>query len=493
MLRLVGAAGNDLCDPLPSNSRRDFLRVGGAGLIGLTLNNVLRAQAVSEAAAVSAGASTRPGWGKAKHLLIIYLQGGPSHLDLWDPKENVPDNVRSDFKTIPTRIPGVHFTEVLPRLATVNDKFTMIRSMGYTPNGLFNHTAAIYQIMTGYTTDKVSASGQLEPPNAKDFPNVGSQLVRLRPIDEPMLPFVMLPRPLQESNVVNKGGTAGFLGKSYDPYYLFPDGDDMDMAKLDHLKVDDLQLRSDVFAARLDRRASLRKAISQQMQDMERAVESMRVDEFYDRALNLLISGRARDAFNLGAESESLRDRYGRNTFGQSCLLARRLIEAGTRVVEVIWPKVANSDNHSWDHHVGLSTRMRNQSAPMLDSGLSTLFEDLDERGLLDETLVVAIGEFGRSPEKGVSTSGNSNSADGRDHWPYCYTAVVGGAGMKRGYVHGASDKTGSAPADAPVHPTQLLATINHSFGIDPSTIVLNHLKQPRELVKAEAVDAFFA
>lgn len=492
MFRFKGDAGNDLCDHIPADDRRDFLRIGGAGLIGMTLNTLFRAQACAEGGPAEKGVLSRPGWDKAKHLIVVYLQGGPSHLDLWDPKENVPDNIRSDFKSIPTKIPGVHFTEVLPRLATVNDKFSMIRSMSYTPNGLFNHTAAIYQIMTGYTTDKVSASGQLEPPNAKDFPNVGSQLVRLRPIDEPMLPFVMLPRPLQESNVVNKGGTAGFLGKSFDPYYLFPEGDDMDMAKLDRLRVDDLQLRSDVFAARLDRRASLRKAISQQMSQIERAVEPYRVDEFYDRALNLLISGRAREAFNLAAEPGSLRDRYGRNTFGQSCLLARRLIEAGTRVVEVIWPKIANSDNHSWDHHVGLATRMKNQSAPMLDHGLATLFEDLDERGLLDETLVVAIGEFGRSPEKGVSTSGNSNSADGRDHWPYCYTAVVGGAGIKRGYVHGASDKTGSAPADAPVHPTQLLATIYHSFGIEPSTIVLNHLKQPRELVKAEIVEGLF-
>jgi uncharacterized protein (DUF1501 family) len=168
-------------------------------------------------------------------------------------------------------------------------------------------------------------------------------------------------------------------------------------------------------------------------------------------------------------------------------------VEAGTRVVEVIWPKVANSDNHSWDHHVGLTDRMKNQSGPMLDQGLSALFEDLDERGLLSETLVVAIGEFGRSPQKGVSTSGNSNSADGRDHWPYCYTSILGGAGMKRGFVLGKSDKTGSAPLEDPTHPTEILATVYHSLGIDPATIVYNHLKQPRELVKAERVDKLFA
>jgi uncharacterized protein (DUF1501 family) len=169
------------------------------------------------------------------------------------------------------------------------------------------------------------------------------------------------------------------------------------------------------------------------------------------------------------------------------------LIEAGTRVVEVIWPKVANSDNHSWDQHTGLTDRMRNQSGPMFDQGLSALFEDMDSRGLLSETLVVVLGEFGRSPQKGVSTSGNNNSADGRDHWPYCYTSIIAGAGIKRGYVHGESDKTGSSPKSDPVHPTELLATMYHAFGIDPETIVYNHLKQPRELVKAKAATQLFA
>ncbi len=423
---------------------------------------------------------------------MIYLQGGPSHLDLWDPKKDVPDNVRSAFKTIPTKIPGVHFTEILPKLAKVNDKITMIRSMSYSPNGLFNHTAAIYQMMTGYTTDKVSPSGQLEPPSPKDFPNFGSNIVSLRPTNEPMLPFVMLPRPLQESNVIGKGGTAGFLGKAFDPYTLYPAGDDMDMEKMSHIKIDDLQLRPDVFSARLRRRAKLRDTIDSKMPAIDKAVESYNLDEHYTRALELIVSGRARDAFALGDESEKIRDDYGRNTFGQSCLLARRLVEAGTKVVEVIWPKHANSDNHSWDHHKDLTKRMKDQSGPMLDSGLAALIADLDSRGLLDETLVVAVGEFGRSPQKGISTSGNGNSADGRDHWPYCYTACLAGAGIKRGNIHGASDKTGSAPIEDAVHPGELLATIYHAFGIDPATMVMNHLNQPRELVKAEAVTKLF-
>lgn len=489
MIRLPGGLSTDMCDPNLKITRRDLLRVGGAGMLGLTLPSIFKLKAEASEG-VSSGA---PGWGKAKNVILIYLQGGPSHLDLWDPKENVPDNVRSIFKSIPTRIPGVHFTELLPKLAKINDKMTMIRSMSYTPNGLFNHTAAIYQMMTGYTTDKVSPSGQLEPPSPKDFPNFGSNIIRLQPSDEPMLPFVMLPRPLQESNVVGKAGTAGFLGKAYDPYNLYPSGDDMDMTKMDRIQIDDLEMRPEVFSLRLKRRARLRESINDAMPEIDKAVSKYNLNEYYDRALNLIVSGRARNAFDLEQEPEKTRDRYGRNTFGQSCMLARRLVEAGTKVVEVIWPKVANSDNHSWDVHSGLSKRMKDQSAPMLDTGLSALIDDLDERGLLDETLVVAVGEFGRSPQRGVSTSGNSNSDDGRDHWPYCYTACLAGAGIKRGYVHGESDKTGSSPLSDPVHPGELLATIYHAFGIDPETIVYNHLNQPRELVKAKAVTKLFA
>ena len=489
MIRLPGGLSTDMCDPNLKITRRDLLRVGGAGMLGLTLPSIFKLKAEASEGVSSGG----PGWGKAKNVILIYLQGGPSHLDLWDPKENVPDNVRSIFKSIPTRIPGVHFTELLPKLAKINDKMTMIRSMSYTPNGLFNHTAAIYQMMTGYTTDKVSPSGQLEPPSPKDFPNFGSNIIRLQPSDEPMLPFVMLPRPLQESNVVGKAGTAGFLGKAYDPYNLYPSGDDMDMTKMDRIQIDDLEMRPEVFSLRLKRRARLRESINDAMPEIDKAVSKYNLNEYYDRALNLIVSGRARNAFDLEQEPEKVRDRYGRNTFGQSCMLARRLVEAGTKVVEVIWPKVANSDNHSWDVHSGLSKRMKDQSAPMLDTGLSALIDDLDERGLLDETLVVAVGEFGRSPQRGVSTSGNSNSDDGRDHWPYCYTACMAGGGIKRGYVHGESDKTGSSPLSDPVHPRELLATIYHSFGIAPETIVYNHLNQPRELVKAKAVTKLFA
>jgi len=484
MLFISGGESRDTCDGI---TRRDLLSVGSSTLLGLSLPALLR----NDALAAKTEEESRyggPGFGRAKHVIMIYLQGGPSHLDLWDPKQDVPDNVQSEFKPIDTKLPGVQFTELVPKLAAVNDKFTMIRSLSYTPVGLFNHTAAIYQTMTGYTADKVSPSGQLEPPSPKDFPNWGCHVIKSKPPSVPMLPYVMMPRPLQESSVINKSGTAGFLGRAYDPYYLFPTGNDMDMKKMEKIRVDDLRLRKEVPQKRLARRAQLREKINAGLKDLDQAVSKYALDEYYDKALGLVLSGRARDAFNLKAEKKAVRDLYGRNTFGDSCLLARRLIEAGTRCVQVNWPKVANSNNHSWDVHKGLSKRMKKQAAPMLDPGLSALIADLDERGLLDETLVVAVGEFGRSPKRGVSTSGNSNTDDGRDHWPYCYTGILAGAGVKRGVVYGKSDETGSSPVENPVHPRELLATIYHSVGMYPRRTVYNHLDQPREMVKADAL-----
>src|SRR5437762_2716236 len=251
MLVIPGFTGKDTCDGI---TRRELLRVGGSAVFGFSLANLFSWQKASAKQNYTGG----PGFGKAKSVILVYLQGGPSHLDLWDPKENVPDNVRSEFKAIPTKTSGVNVTEVLPKFAQITDKLTLVRSMSYTPNGLFNHTAAIYQMHTGWTADKVSPSGQLEPPSPKDYPNFGSNIIRLKPPTVPMLPFVMMPRPLQESNVVGKSGTAGFLGRAFDPYYLYPPGDDLDMNKMDRIKVDDLQLRPEMTVARMERRAQLR-------------------------------------------------------------------------------------------------------------------------------------------------------------------------------------------------------------------------------------------
>src|SRR5881394_1523794 len=217
MISIPGQPGST-CDGF---SRREFLPVGGAGFLGISLADILRLQA--NASTTPESGKGKSGWGNAKSVIFIFLQGGPSHIDIWDPKPDAPSNVRGEFKPIRTVVPGIHLSEVMPLLAKQVDKSTLIRSVSYTPAGLFNHTAAIYQMMTGYTPDRVSPSGQLEPPSASDFPHAGSQISRLKPPGTPMLPFVMLPRPLQESNVVGKGGTAGFLGSAFDPYYFYQD------------------------------------------------------------------------------------------------------------------------------------------------------------------------------------------------------------------------------------------------------------------------------
>src|SRR5436853_1392498 len=416
--------------------RSEFLLVGGAGMLGISLGDILRLEARADTAPVLPG--KRNGWGKAKSVILVFLQGGPSHIDIWDPKPDAPSNIRGEFKPIKTNVPGIWLSETMPLLGKQMDKATLIRSLSYTPAGLFNHTAAIYQMMTGYTPDRVSPSGQLEPPTASDFPHAGCQISRLKPIDTPMLPFVMLPRPLQESNVIGKGGTAGFLGPAFDPYYFY-----QDPAK--EIKLDDLSLREGISKERMERRETLLKKVEDAMPEIEKAVSNYALDKYYRKAFDLVLSGRARNAFDLAQEPDKMRERYGRHTFGQGCLLARRLIEAGTKFVQMNWPAVANGDPKvdAWDTHAANFGPLREIHCPKLDSGLSALLEDMDQRGMLKETMVIAIGEFGRSPRLGVSTSGNSNAPDGRDHWPYCYSAVVAGAGISRARQYGESDATG--------------------------------------------------
>ena len=303
------------------------------------------------------------------------------------------------------------------------------------------------------------------------------------PPTEPVLPFVEMPRPLQESNIIGKGGSAGFLGKAYDPYRLYQNPNEP-------LNLDDLSLRSEVSRERLEERFELLRGINGSMPALEKELEKYALDEHYSKAFDLVLSGKARDAFDLTKESTAVRERYGRNKFGQGALMARRLIEAGTTFVQMNWPAVANGNPEidSWDTHTANFKPLRELHCPKLDSALSALLEDMDARGLLDETLVLAVGEFGRSPRMGVSTSGNTNSPDGRDHWPYCYTAMIAGAGVSRGALYGESDATGSAPKEKPVHPNDLLATVYYALGIDPHMVIYNHLNQPRELVKGEPV-----
>jgi uncharacterized protein (DUF1501 family) len=470
-----------LCD---GYSRREFLRVGGSTLFGLSLPEFFSLQAKASPDSPFAGSK---GYGGAKSVILLFLQGGPSHLDIWDPKPDAPSNIRGDFKPIKSSVDGIQLSETMPLLAKQAGKYTLIRSMSYTPVGLFNHTAAIYQMLTGYPPDKVSPSGQLEPPSPRDFPTAGSQVAKLKPLDDPMLPFIEMPRPLQESSVIGKGGAAGFLGKAYDPYRLYQDPNKT-------IDLGDLALRADVSPERLKDRFYLLKGINGSMPDLEKAVSSFALDEYYQKSYNLLLSGKARNAFDLEQEKPEVREKYGRTTFGQGALMARRLVEAGTRFVQLNWPAVANGDPlvDAWDTHAANFGPLKNLHCPILDRTLSALLEDMSERGLLKDTLVVAVGEFGRSPRLGVSTSGNTNSPDGRDHWPYCYTALVAGGGMRAGELYGKSDETGSSPKENPVHPTDLLATIYYALGIDPGQMVMNDLNQPRELVKGTPLVKLF-
>lgn len=474
------------CYTCEGPTRRELMRVGSIGMFGLNLANFLSWQQNAKAAAGKFEGAR--GFGSAKSVIMIFLQGGPSHIDIWDPKPDAPSNIRGEFQPIKTRITGTHISETMPMMAGALDKATLIRSMSYTPNGLFNHTAAIYQMLTGYPPDKVSPSGQLEPPSPADFPTAGSHISKMLPLKEPVLPFVELPRPLQESGIIGKGGAAGFLGKAYDPYRMY-----QDPAK--PIKLEDLALRKDIPEARLKDRFALLKGINGSMPDLEKSLNDYAIDEYYGKAFDLVLSGKARDAMDLGKEPDKVRERYGLTTFGQSVLMARRLIEAGTRFVQVNWPSVANGnpETDSWDTHAANFGPLKNLHCPKLDRGLSALLEDMDQRGLLKETLVVAVGEFGRSPRIGVSTSGNTNAPDGRDHWPYCYSAVIAGCGISRGRQFGESDSTASSPKENPVHPNDLLATVYFALGIDPDMEIRNHLNQPRELVKGKIVSALWA
>src|SRR5689334_8822670 len=476
MLSIPGNRVRD-CDGV---TRREFMRIGGAGLLGLSLPAFLQLEAMA-ANAPNAAAKAKGGFGGAKSVIMIFLQGGPSHIDIWDPKPDAPANIRGEFKPIKTKITGTHISDQMPMMANALDKATLIRSMSYTPNGLFNHTAAIYQMLTGYPPDRVSPSGQLEPPSPADFPTAGSHVSKLKPPKEAVLPFVELPRPLQESGVIGKGGAAGFLGKAYDPYRLYQD-------PTKPIKTEDLALRKEVPPERLKDRFEMLKGINNSMPDLEKALKDYAIDEYYGKAFDLVLSGKARDAFDLTKESDKVRDRYGRTTFGQGLLLSRRLIEAGTRFVQMNWPAVANGNPEvdAWNTHAANFGPLRKLHCPILDKGISALLEDMTQRGMFKDTLLVTVGEFGRSPRLGVSTSGNINSPDGRDHWPYCYTAMVAGAGMTVGRTYGASDSTASSPKENPVHPNDLLATVYWSLGIDPDMEIRNHLNQPRELVKGK-------
>lgn len=477
MLSIQGPAGR-LCDRL---SRRELLTVGGLSLVGLSLPQLLAQQARG-----SNTAAGGPGLGKADSVILIHLQGSPSHIDLWDPKPDAPAEIRGEFKPIGTSAPGMQISEVLPKLAEQAKHFALVRSIGVDPKGLRNHGAAIYMLMTGHSPLNFSPTGVAVPPSRDDLPSVGAAITRYRPAAKDMLGNVALCGPVIESGIVGVGQSAGLLGPAFDPFRTFDN-------PTQPLKLEAYTLPGDVTLDRLQSRVDLRSQLDQQLTATSAAADRATVterglDPFFSQAVSLLQSGRALKAFRLEEETAALRERFGLTRFGQSCLLARRLVEAGVRFVQITWPAASDAEpapgpDGSWDTHRNNFPTLKNDRCPYFDHSLSALIEDLATRGLLERTMVVAIGEFGRSPKIGSPTTDNVGPG-GRDHWPECYSFLIAGGGVRGGQVYGESDRHGAWPKADRVHPYDLIATLHHALGIDPQTEYLDTLNRPRRLVE---------
>jgi len=476
-----------LCD-LPS--RRELLRVGGLSLLGLSLPDFLRRRADAK----PASSRSADGFGQADSVVLVYLQGSPSHIDLWDPKPNAPAEIRGEFQPIATNAPGMFLGEVLPMLAEQADHYSVVRSIGVDPKGLRNHGAAIYMLMTGHDPRNFSPTGRAVPPSREDLPSVGAIVGKYRPARQGNLGNVAICSPVKEARQLGVGQSAGLLGGTYDPYTMYDDA-------TKPLQLEGFTLPDDVSLERLQSRVDLRALIESQTEATLRAVASRKskraatseddltsFDAHYNQALSLIQTNRAVDAFRLEEESQKTRERYGMTRFGQSLLLARRLIAAETRFVQVTWPGRSDDEprpgpDGSWDTHRNNFPMLRDHRCPVFDLSLSAFIADMADRGLLEKTLVVAIGEFGRSPKIGSSTTNNVGPG-GRDHWPECYSFLVAGGGVKPGQVYGESDRHGGWPKKKAVHPFDLIATIYHALGIDPYTEYYDTLDRPRQLVQ---------
>jgi len=466
MLSILGRPSGRLCD---SPSRRELLTVGTLGLIGLSLPEFLARKAQGQVRG-SAG----DGFGRAQGVIFLYLQGSPSHIDLWDPKPNTFAEIRGEFRPIATRAPGMMLSEVLPLLAQQADKFALVRSLSVKPRGLPNHGASIYMLMTGYDPSNFSPTGLAVPPSREDLPSVGAVVARYRPSAAGSQSYVSLCGPVKEGAVTGVGQFAGVLGASYNPLQMYDD-------PTGPLRVESFTLPPDMTLGRLRARIDLRHGLGRQLGPAG-------FDSHYQQAFSLIESTRAARAFRLDLEAARLRESYGHTKFGQSCLLARRLIEAGSRFVQVNWPSGSDTEpaagpDGSWDTHRNNFPMLRDWRCPVFDRALSALLQDLHARGLLQTTLVVAIGEFGRSPKIGAPTTNNVGPG-GRDHWPSCYTCLLAGGGVRSGNVYGASDRNAAFPQHQPVHPYELISTIYHAVGIDAASEYRDHLNRPRRLVE---------
>lgn len=458
-------------NPLPPHegpNRREWLRVGGLSLLGLSLPDLLRADQRPTAPpqlARDLGAAT---FGKAKSVIYLWLQGGPPQHETFDPKPDAPAEIRGPFTPIRTNVIGTHFSQLLPRTAGIANKLAVIRSMATDDD---NHDVSGYWVLTGYPYGPGSAR-QIKP---NDWPYFGSIVKMLKPSDKlPALSTVWVPDVMRlNDNVTPAGQTAGFLGKQWEPERFVGDPATPDY------RITGVALPEDVSVARLDRRADL----LAQLDRHRKASASEAWDRLTHHAFDLITSGKAREAFDLRKEPARVHDRYGRHTWGQSVLLARRLVEAGVRLVHVNWPREGGDsavDNPMWDTHAGNADRLQDCLCPQFDITFTALIEDLEQRGLLQETLVVVIGEFGRTPR--------INAQGGRDHWGRVFSAALAGAGIAGGQVLGASDKTGAFPTLDPLRPHDLTATIFHLLGVDPHGMFPDKTNRPHAITKGEVL-----
>jgi hypothetical protein len=461
--------------PIPGDriSRREWLRVGGLSALGLTLPDLLRAgqSPARTTIAPPLGRNLQGAtFGRAKSVIFLWLQGGPPQHETFDPKPDAPAEIRGLFQPIATNVPGIRFCELLPRTARHADKLAVVRSLSTNDD---NHDVSGYWVLTGYPYGPGSAR-QIRP---NDWPYFGSIVKMLKPSERlPALTSVWIPDLMRlNDNVTPAGQTAGFLGKTWEPERFVGD------PALPGYRIEGLDPTGDLNRVRLNRRRNLLTQIDTHFQTVERggAVEAW--DRLSQQAFELVTSGQARAAFDLNREPESLRQRYGRYSWGQTVLLARRLIEAGVRLVHVNWlrePGDSAVDNPLWDTHAQNADRLQDVLCPQFDVTFAALLDDLEQRGLLDETLVIAIGEFGRTPR--------INGQGGRDHWGHVFSFVMAGAGIAGGQVLGASDRHGAHPATDPLRPHDLTATIFHLLGMDPHGVFYDKNNRPHFLTAGQ-------
>jgi hypothetical protein len=445
-----------LCDGV---TRREVLQVGGLGFTGLLWSDWLRARAASRSSP-----RTKPGGsGKAKACILVFNYGGPSHLDMWDLKPDAPPEIRGEFEPVATRVGGMAITEHLPRLAALAHRYAVIRSVNHRDN---DHAIGTYLALTGHHHPKNAILGIEPPATPQDMPSLGSILSKVRPARKSGFSYVTLGDLRHFGNNDSMGQNAGCLGKAYDPFtipFVRP------MTGLLELEGVASQWAS-LDRGRLDKRRLLRDEMNRVAPALEATADMRALDGYTRRAFSLLSSPASRDAFNLDKEPHKVREFYGPTPFAQNCLLARRLVETGVPLVTVY-----SYGNRDWDTHGDNFRSLKNTLLPVTDRGLSALLQDLESRGLLDETLVVWMGDMGRTPR--------INKSAGRDHWSFCYSIVMAGGGVKGGQVYGSSDRAAAYPSTNPVSPADIAATIFHCLGIDPQAHVMD--QQGRPLVVA--------